>query len=82
MHINKYADFSPKENTLIIYYEDILNDRQEETGKALDFLGVDKLELKTMLKKINDKKLYDIVSNYTELKDKFKGTEWYQFLDD
>ena len=79
---DKYHDFFPKERTLVLYYEDILKDRELETGKALDFLGVERKDLKTILKKINDKKLHEIISNYDELKIKFSGTEWAQFLDD
>lgn len=81
-YLIKYENFFPQNRTLVLYYEDILSNRKAQTDKALDFLGVEKFELNTKLKKINDKKLYDIIINYDELKTKFENTEWAKFLDD
>ncbi len=81
MYAKKYENFF-SENSLIVYYEDIVSELDAQMNKVLEYLGVEKIKLKSMLKKINDKKLYDVVENYNDLKKQFKGTEWYCYFDD
>jgi len=78
---NSYKQF-PKNNILNIYYEDLISNYSATINETLDFLGVPNQQLKSNFIKINNRKLSEVIINYDELKESFKGTEWFSFFND
>ena len=81
-YIKKFQNCLNPDQTLVVYYEDLLINQGEEMRKVLSFLGVDNLLLTSRFVKINNKKLSMIISNYFELKKKFANSEWELFFDE
>lgn len=59
-----------------VYYEDIIRGNSKGMDKVCNFLGIKPLKLKTVLKKQNPEKTSNLISNYDELKEYFRNTEW------
>jgi len=74
--VQKY--FSENES-ITVYYEDLLN--SEELWRIQDFLKVPRVKFTTSLVKQRNKKIQDFLSNYNELKEAFKGTEYEDFFE-
>ncbi len=62
---------------LTVYYEDLLEKPKSEIKKILKFLNVEYQELHSQIKKQTTASPQTIVTNYNELKRKFKSTPWY-----
>jgi len=67
---------------LSIEYEDLVHPPEDTFRKVTDFLGVQYAPPKTTLKRQNPEKLSELVTNYSELKDAFAGTEWQEFFEE
>lgn len=65
-----------------VYYEDLVNDPEGIFGNITDFLGIKNEPPKTILRKQNAEKLSDLVTNYSELKKAFSGTQWQEFFEE
>ncbi len=67
--------------SLIIYYEDLLEDRQAVLNQVYDFLGVERIMVSesTVFEKQNKEGLRELVSNYSELMT-FLSEEYYDFF--
>ncbi|MGC1506805.1 hypothetical protein [Ketobacter sp.] len=67
--------------TITVFYEDFVRD-PEVYQQILDFLGMDRLPPRTVLKRQNPEKLPDLVENYSELKAAYKDTRWASMFTD
>jgi uncharacterized protein YdcH (DUF465 family) len=67
---------------LDIQYDQLTTNRQETLREIQRFLGVTELHLTTPLMKQNSDSLADNITNYEELKAKFKGSEWEHFFEE
>ena len=75
-HIKKTKDLFKNHEVLDVYYENLVNNQEEETVKILRFLGAQQMNLKSQLKKQNPEKLKNLISNYEEVRGKVKDTEY------
>jgi len=72
-----------KKHPLIsVYYEDLVNNPEGTFGNITDFLDVKYEPPKTILRKQNPERLRDLVTNYSELKKAFSGTQWQEFFEE
>ncbi len=70
------------QNVHRVVYEDLINEPEEEFGKILDLLKVKPHEnLRSKLQKITPNALAAAISNYDQLCDQVRGTDFEQFLD-
>jgi hypothetical protein len=79
-HVEKFQDFFRPEQVLVVYYHDLVNDPAAVSRKVLDFLGVDQKPLKSRFIKINTKKPSEVISNYSQLKERFAGSKWEEYF--
>ena len=79
---NFYQDMFSNRKMTEIYYEDMVNNPQNEFRKITDMLKIEFCSPKTSLKKQNPERLTDLISNYKEIKKYFFGTEWSCFFED
>jgi LPS sulfotransferase NodH len=63
-------------------YEDLITDNNQELERVTEFLNLPLHKLETTLKKQNPEPLNNLISNYPELKEHFKDTEWKMFFED
>ncbi len=59
-------------------YESLLVDREGESRRIMEFLGLPYTELTTPLAKLNPENLERVIENYTEVRERLRGTafEW------
>jgi LPS sulfotransferase NodH len=72
----EYGNFFKEHPKIEIFYEDLIKNKKLVLDKIQDFLGVEKQELYSHLKKQNTRKLSESIFNFKELKEKFKNTEY------
>jgi hypothetical protein len=63
-------------------YESLVADYVGEMRRILDILGVRHEEVKPNTQKQSSKSLSESITNYFELKEKFRGTEWETFFEE
>lgn len=68
--------------SMAIFYEDLVERREEALAAAQAFLGVEPRELSTTLQRQNPEPLRDLIENYDELYEAFKDTPDATFFDD
>ena len=78
----KFHAFFSKHLMLEITYEDLVDNSEETLAKVQDFLGVERLELKTKLVKIQHRPMSEVLENYDEMKAYFADTDYAVFFDD
>ncbi|MFH0869832.1 MAG: sulfotransferase domain-containing protein [archaeon] len=78
----EYDELFKSHPKLELFYENICDDLDPETRRVLDFLGLEHQKLTTPMRKQNNQKLSEAISNYWELKEQFKGTPWIKFFED
>lgn len=78
----QYGAFFKDHAILDISYEDLIKDSRAELQRVQEFLAVKREGLKSMTHKQTNKPLTQAIANYSELKDKFRGTEWAEFFRD
>ena len=80
--IKNYSEIRSHTNSYYeIFYEDLISNKETESRKLLDFLGIsDYRILTTDLLKMNPDSIEDIVDNYEELKDTLQDSEYESFL--
>jgi LPS sulfotransferase NodH len=79
---SEYDAFFQNHLKIEIEYEDLAQNTTGEMKKILDFLGTRYEELKPATTKQSRLTLSQAISNYNELKEKFKETPWFEFFDD
>jgi len=65
-----------------IDYEDMVSHRDQTFHSITNFLGVNNRKPKTDFMKQGTKRLRDMLKNYDQLKDEFRGSEWEVFFED
>ena len=78
----KYDSFFQSHKKIEVIYENLCKDSNRVTKIILDFLGLQQRVLKSSLKKQDDQPLSETISNYWELKEKFRNTCWIGFFED
>ncbi|MGL5836805.1 MAG: Stf0 family sulfotransferase [Waterburya sp.] len=77
-HENFFSNHSKQIHTL--YYEDLVTNTEKEIQEIQQFLGVESLPLTPYTQKQEQRPLKEIITNYDELKEKFKDTPWQSFF--
>ena len=67
---------------LEVKYEDLITDNNNELERVTEFLDLPLYKLQTSLKKQNPEPLNNLISNYSELKEYFKNTQWNVFFEE
>ncbi len=71
-----------REHPLVtVHYEDLVNRRQQVFDQVQKFLGVKTQPFTTTLRRQNPDTLNDLISNYDELYDAFKGGPYQEFFE-
>ncbi len=76
------VDFFENNEILDIFYENLAIDQNSETNKLLKFLESRPVTLKCDLGKQNTQSLSETISNYYQLKNRFKDTAWEDYFED
>jgi hypothetical protein len=79
---NRCLKLFKKNNILKISYEELIKNRKKILSKIQNFLGISHEKLKTNLIKQNPFPLSKSVSNYKQLKQKFKRTKYGKFFEE
>lgn len=64
-----------------VVYEEYVENMRLGNDRILDFLSIDQRPLTSDLKKVNQDSLCNLISNYDEVYDLLKGSEYSRFLD-
>ncbi len=78
----KHDVFFENSRKLDVLYEELARNRVSESDRIQKFLGVEGRVLTPSTYKQTKRPLAETISNYFELKEKFKGTEWAAFFED
>lgn len=78
----KYDIFFENSCKIDVLYENLSNDYKNEMKRIQEFLGVDYEVVRPSTYKQSNQPLSKAISNYFELKEKFKGTPWEEFFED
>ena len=78
----QYDDFFEKHCKINVIYEELAQNTEKEMVHIQRFLGLDYEICKLLTKKQSTQPLSQAISNYSELKIKFKGTRWEAFFED
>jgi len=81
-NIRNAALFFKNNKMIDVYYEDLAADKNPETDKIQEFLGLEPETLSCDFVKQNMQSLSELISNYSDLKEKFENTEWEIFFED
>jgi hypothetical protein len=79
--IEKYRRLFSQQHYHELNYESFIEDRDYETHRILNFLGIDEfVPLKSRLVKQNPDSLDDILENFHEIKNAFQGSTYEKYL--
>lgn len=78
----KFEKYFSGHDILTVWYEDLCARPQQQLRKIQSFLGVSAAPLYSTVVKQNTGPLWEIVSNYRELRKAFARTRWAAFFDD
>jgi len=78
----KFTDLFDSHPVLELNYEDLISEPQSHFRRVTDFLDLEPALFRITLKKQNPEGLRQLISNYAELKEHFKDTEWAAFFDE
>jgi len=78
--VKEYDDLLVSNKVLEVYYEDLVKNIQLGMKNVQDYLCVKQKKLNTVLVKQNVLSLQEIIANFLELSEYFKGTEWEFFF--
>ena len=73
-----YRDLDHRE----VYYEDVLERKEETLARIQEFIGLSPEPLQSTLIRLNPEPLSALLANYGELKRRFDGTRWSRFFDE
>jgi LPS sulfotransferase NodH len=77
-----FADRFRSHRMTDMYYEDLETNPEAEFCRVTDFLGLSPSRFRTTLKKQNPERLPQLITNYGQLEESFRDTEWASFFDD
>ncbi len=77
----RYDDLFSHHNVLTLFYEDMVERRDDVFAQAQEFLGVKPAPLTIDTRKQNPQPLAELIANYEELRLAFKDTEQAAFFD-
>jgi LPS sulfotransferase NodH len=81
--VEKYRGIFANNNYLELTYESLLAEQDQQIQKLLDFLEIHNVvTLTSHLAKINPDSLEDLIENYQEVAQSFKGTAFEHYLND
>lgn len=80
--VAEYTKLFNKNKKLTVHYEDLVDNLDSELIKIQKFLDVKPETLGSRLKKQNNRKLSEVLLNYSELKRDFTGTRWESFFEE
>jgi len=78
----EYDIFFGNHHKIDVLYENLSGDYENEMKRIQEFLGVDYEVVKPLTHKQSSQPLSRAISNYFELKERFKGTPWEEFFED
>lgn len=78
----EYELLFQEHSVLELVYEDLSNDYQGEMKRVQEFLGVVPEPVQPLTYKQSNQALPEAISNYFELKKKFKGTAWAEYFEE
>jgi len=78
----RYDTFFEGHPKIDVLYEDLANHYQSEMKRVQEFLGVHYEDVRPSTYKQSRQVLSKAISNYFELKEKFKSTPWEEFFED
>ncbi len=64
-----------------VYYEDLASNYTAEIDRIQKFLGLELVKIEPTTKKQAKRRISEEISNYSELKEKFRDTEWIEFFE-
>ncbi len=76
----QYDDLFQQHPIIEIFYEDLAENTESTTNRALDFLAVDRRKLQTDLIRQRTTPLSETITNFNQLREQFSGTEWEHFF--
>ena len=76
----KFDDFWKNHAHLNIFYEELQKDYNEQIDIIYNFLGLDYEIAIPKTSKRSTKKISEVISNYVELKERFRNTPWYELF--
>jgi LPS sulfotransferase NodH len=74
------TEFFNTQSMTDLYYENLVQNRDEEMKRIQEFLDVDHEPPQSKLEKIATEPLSKTIVNYGDLKKQFQGTPWYEFF--
>jgi hypothetical protein len=74
MRAAKHDELFREHRNLPVFYEDLLDRRDEVFGEAQSFLGIEPGPLTVTLRKQNPEPLWELIENYDELYEAYKDT--------
>lgn len=78
----EYDTFFKDHHKLDVLYENLSSDYESEMKRIQEFLGVDYQVVRPLTYKQIHQPLSRAISNYFELKERFRGTSWEEFFED
>lgn len=78
----QYDDYFEGHHKIDVFYENLSNHCESEMKRIQEFLGVQYESVKPSTFKQANQPLSESISNYSELKEKFRGTSWEEFFED
>jgi LPS sulfotransferase NodH len=78
----EYDSFFDDHQKIDVLYENLCSDYEGEVRRIQEFLSVDNEVVKPLTYKQFRQPLSKAISNYSELKERFTGTEWEEFFED
>jgi hypothetical protein len=70
------------DRTLQVSYDNLLKATERTLQEVLDFVGVKTISLATETNRNRETKLFDCITNYTELKTHFKSTDYAKYFNE
>lgn len=78
----RYDEYFREHPKIDVVYEELVRDMPGELTRIQQFLGIDRQTCTPATSKQANQPLSEAISNYFELKAKFRGSQWEQFFED
>lgn len=80
---NKYDGLLKNKSCIDVHYEQLIKNTQKEISKLLNFLNIPNIPKKSLNCSLIKQNLYkpqEVVTNYKQLKNQFKNSQWSKFF--